>query len=406
MASANDGEHLILNGMLSPPRSHSTSTPTLNEFVHGHKLPPQRAHSTSHPTSVENGTWAPPMGRAVSTESDRPLLLFSPQIMEQQNPSMQIIEWELVPGAGSAEGEALVRANSCIDDVISRLGPNGQSEELRLRIVSFVSRMVHRVLGVQSYALGHLPLKTYLPQDVLEMTVIFPKVQDDTWFIKLNQALLSTNLQGNEIICGEVNFKHESRVLTMQVNGVEVSISGNRIDEISLVAFFERFDRNVGKRHLFKKTIILIKAWATYESRSFTGRNAMDIISGHVLAVMVAYIFDQHHSKLHTPLQAMAVFFLVFTKHNWSTQEIRLSSSMLDFKAEYAENYIEAKMKLQGYRDTSCLKRKAPITVVDPLDPSSNLAINMALDDLTEFKRLLQAAKSLKPLLQHIQDDA
>ena len=121
-----------------------------------------------------------------------------------------------MPGAGSAEGEALVR-QPCIDDVISRLGPNGQSEELRLRI----GHLSH-VRSIASSACSHMHsatflLKTYLPQDVLEMTVIFPKVQDDTWFIKLNQALLSTNLQGNEIICGEVNFKHESRVLTMQV---------------------------------------------------------------------------------------------------------------------------------------------------------------------------------------------
>ena len=373
--------------MLSPPRSHSTSMP------------------------MGESKWAPPMGRALSTESDRGrLLLFAPPLLaEQQQPATQIIQWALIPtGRNDESVEAVERANASIQSVLTTLAPTIKSECQRTRVVSFVKGIVNRVLGVQCYALGHFELKTYLPKDTLEMTVIFPKQQDDTWFVTLNQALLSSPHK-EDLVCGEVNFNSETRMLRLSVNDINVEISGNRLDELTLVAFFERFDRDIGKDHLFKRTLLLIKAWATYESRSFTGRCVNDIISGYALAVLVCVVFTRHRARLHTPLQAMSVFFLVYSKVDWHAQEIRMDPKMIGaLVEEYAANYTDAKRKLRiGGASNHASTQAAPITVIDPLDPQSNLAADVTAADAADFKRLLEAgAKALKPLLQHIQEDA
>ena len=432
---ADDGSHLLLNGMLSPPRPHS-----------GTWLDQKSAAS-------KEDTWAP-MGRAVSTDGGdhaSKRLIFATQIPKIA-PRQQagIIEWEHIPrGTNEANVEAITRANASINTVINLLSPCVGSEAMRHKIVTYISDMVNSVLGVQSFAIGHLPLKTYLAEDRLEMTVIVPKSRDEDWFIELNQALLSNSRtkerRGSKsesdeddaplhpvetaasklgLNCGEVNFNPDTRLLRCRINGSQVEISGNRLDELTLVALFENVDRAVGKDHLFKKTLILIKAWATYESRSFTGRNFMDIVSGYALAVMVVSIFNKHHSKLHTPLQALAVFFLVFSKFDFEnaaltfTGEIpahdisRFASSFPMHAAqslvtarkvkEYSESYMESKRSGGGSRYTPGI-----VNILDPLDPTANLASTLTIDDAAEIKRLLEhGAKSLKPLLDHIQADA
>lgn len=64
-------------------------------------------------------------------------------------------------------------------------------------------------------------------------------------------------------------------------------------------------DRLIGKDHLFKRSIILIKAWCYYESRILGAYHGL--ISTYALETLVLYIFHLFHSTLDGPL---AVSFL------------------------------------------------------------------------------------------------
>ena len=63
-------------------------------------------------------------------------------------------------------------------------------------------------------------------------------------------------------------------------------------------------DRLIGKDHLFKRSIILVKAWCYYESRILGAHHAL--ISTYALETLVLYIFHLFHSSLDGPLAVSA----------------------------------------------------------------------------------------------------
>ena len=63
-------------------------------------------------------------------------------------------------------------------------------------------------------------------------------------------------------------------------------------------------DRLIGKDHLFKRSIILVKAWCYYESRILGAHHGL--ISTYALETLVLYIFHLFHSSLDGPLAVSA----------------------------------------------------------------------------------------------------
>jgi hypothetical protein len=60
-------------------------------------------------------------------------------------------------------------------------------------------------------------------------------------------------------------------------------------------------DRHIGHDNLFKRSIILVKAWCYYESRVLGAHHGL--ISTYALETLVLYIFNLFHASLHSPLQ-------------------------------------------------------------------------------------------------------
>lgn len=50
-----------------------------------------------------------------------------------------------------------------------------------------------------------------------------------------------------------------TKVVSCRIDGVNVSISGNQVDSLAALAVLEEVDRLVGKDHLLKRTIVLLK---------------------------------------------------------------------------------------------------------------------------------------------------
>lgn len=62
----------------------------------------------------------------------------------------------------------------------------------------------------------------------------------------------------------------------------------------------QQVDHLIGKDNLFKRSIILIKAWCYYESRILGAHHGL--ISTYALETLVLYIFHVFHSSLDGPL--------------------------------------------------------------------------------------------------------
>lgn len=65
-------------------------------------------------------------------------------------------------------------------------------------------------------------------------------------------------------------------------------------------AYYLQVDHLIGKDHLFKRSIILIKAWCYYESRILGAHHGL--ISTYALETLVLYIFHLFNSSLNGPL--------------------------------------------------------------------------------------------------------
>lgn len=74
--------------------------------------------------------------------------------------------------------------------------------------------------------------------------------------------------------------------------------------------FLRQVDRKVGKNHLFKRSIILIKAWCYYESRLLGAHHGL--ISTYALEVLILYVFNLFHKSLHSPVEVCLKRFTYF----------------------------------------------------------------------------------------------
>lgn len=72
------------------------------------------------------------------------------------------------------------------------------------------------------------------------------------------------------------------------------------LDFTYMLPLLIQVDRLIGNDHLFKRSIILIKAWCYYESRILGAHHGL--ISTYALETLVLYIFHRFRSTLNGPL--------------------------------------------------------------------------------------------------------
>lgn len=169
---------------------------------------------------------------------------------------------------------------------------------------------------------GSVPLRTYLPDGDIDISMFTP-LRDpsdqlkDTWGTQLLKALereagrhdAPFRIRNCQIIQAEV------KLVKFVVADVVVDVSFNAIGGLSTVAFLEWADRTIGKAHLFKRSIVLIKAWCYYESRLLGAHHGL--ISSYALETMVLHLFNLYGGQLTSPLQVFHQFLQVFAEFEW-----------------------------------------------------------------------------------------
>ncbi len=83
-------------------------------------------------------------------------------------------------------------------------------------------------------------------------------------------------------------------------------------------------DHLIDKNHLLKKSVILIKAWFTYESNFLGSYSAC--MATYALYVLILFVFNNYKDELHTPLDVFRKFFSVWGIFDWDSFLITLYS--------------------------------------------------------------------------------
>ncbi|KAK6927186.1 hypothetical protein RJ641_008905 [Dillenia turbinata] len=299
--------------------------------------------------------------------------------------------WSL-PDPSLIDDEAWSIAEHPIQDLLSQIQPTRVSQRKRNQVIHYVQTLIRRCLGFEVFPYGSVPLKTYLPDGDIDLTALSnPNVEDSLASQVLN---VLKGEEWNEAAAYEVKdvqfISAEVKLVKCLVQNVVVDISFNQLGGLCTLCFLEQVDGLVGKDHLFKRSIILIKAWCYYESRILGAHHGL--ISTYALETLVLYVFHLFHSSLNGPLSVLYRFLYYFSKFDWENNCIRLSgpvrkSSLPNIMAEMPINDGHD-MLLQEEFLRNCFLFSVPpkgheantrtfplkhLNIVDPLRENNNL---------------------------------
>ncbi|PSC73275.1 hypothetical protein C2E20_3343 [Micractinium conductrix] len=228
---------------------------------------------------------------------------------------------------------------SRLDALLTAIQPSSLSEFRRLTIAHYICGVIKRCFQphhqVEAFMFGSVPLRAVLPDGDIDISVFTtaaaaaagpaggaagagpPGELRDTWASQLLRAL------EREAVRPDAPFKirdvqiiqAEVKLVKCVASDVVVDVSFDTVGGLCTVAFLEAADRRIGRQHLFKRSILLLKAWCYYESRLLGAHHGL--ISSYALEVLVLYIFNLHHADLHTPLDVLRRFLAVLGSFDW-----------------------------------------------------------------------------------------
>ncbi|KAL9237404.1 hypothetical protein vseg_011955 [Gypsophila vaccaria] len=210
-------------------------------------------------------------------------------------------------------------------ELISRIQPNRPSERHRNAVASYVQRLISSCVPCQVFTFGSVPLKTYLPDGDIDLTA-FSEDQNvkDHWAEEV-QAMLQKEEKNEHALFSvkEVQLiQAEVRIIKCLVDNIVVDISFNQLGGLCTLCFLEEVDNLISQNHLFKRSIILIKAWCYYESRILGAHHAL--ISTYALETLVLYIFHVFNNSFTGPLEVLYRFLEFFSKFDWANYCVSL----------------------------------------------------------------------------------
>ncbi|KAG6590802.1 DNA polymerase sigma [Phytophthora cinnamomi] len=394
------------------------------------------------------------------------------------------------------------------DALIEWMGPSDAADRVRQQVLSFVQRIItaHFPLAAAPlfFATGSYPMKTYLPGSDLDICLLVPQELESSWYYIVTQALClaggsggagtvldvgnpggSVDGSGNSSPSGPASggvgsvggallltntvrnvtfINADVRVVKCTVDNIPVDFTANRVGALGAVRLLDAMAVRVGRQHLFKKSLILIKAWCTHESSPFMQAasvesgglgpsvvpgSAPSSVMGASLGALSTYavntiamaLFNQYGDALTHPLQALYLFLDRLAEFPWHESALtlhgavplsRLATTPLNGTTPSKSKPKTAKLDggdVEAIRDTlsdqfgafdAALRSKVAPTglfpiracnIVDPLDDKNNLARSVSAEGFPVMKRAFRLARNqlaamLAPRSSHKDDDA
>ncbi|KAK1351524.1 putative serine/threonine-protein kinase WNK5-like [Heracleum sosnowskyi] len=297
-------------------------------------------------------------------------------------------------------------ADTTTKNIISHLQPSLFSDRRRIQVINFIHSLIKRFCQIEVLPYGSVPLKTYLPDGDIDLTAFAGANFEEAVANDIVSELQRLEKDSNaEFLVKEIRLIHaEVKLVKCLVQNIVVDISFNQIGGLCTLCFLEQVDRVIGKDHLFKRSILLIKAWCYYESRVLGAHHGL--ISTYALETLVLYIFQVFHSTLDGPLAVLYKFLDYFSKFDWKNYCITLSgpvrlSSLPEFETELPENVgggllltedfyrhcLEAfTVPLKGVEMQMGTFAKKHLNIVDPLKEFNNLGRSVSEGNFYRIK--------------------
>ncbi|CAD6258688.1 unnamed protein product [Miscanthus lutarioriparius] len=325
------------------------------------------------------------------------------------------------PDPASVSPDAWRRFETAALAVVNKIQPTAASEQLRAAVIEYVQRLFWFQARYQVFPFGSVPLKTYLPDGDIDLTLFGPAISDENLANEVCAILkLEERRKDSEFEVKDVHYvPAEVKLVKCLVQNIVVDISVNQIGGLCTLCFLEKVDQNFGKNHLFKRSIMLVKDWCYYESRILGAHHGL--ISTYALETLVLYIFHIFHKSLDGPLAVLYRFLDYYSKFDWDNKGISLfgpvSLSSLpelvtdppdtqddDFlqREEFLKECTESFSVLPRNSETNprVFSRRF-LNIVDPLKQSNNLGRSVSKGNFYRIMaHLIFGARKLGKILQ------
>eukprot|EP00586_Coscinodiscus_wailesii_P022277 CAMPEP_0172505488 /NCGR_PEP_ID=MMETSP1066-20121228/186852_1 /TAXON_ID=671091 /ORGANISM="Coscinodiscus wailesii, Strain CCMP2513" /LENGTH=1192 /DNA_ID=CAMNT_0013282109 /DNA_START=388 /DNA_END=3966 /DNA_ORIENTATION=+ len=226
------------------------------------------------------------------------------------------------------------------EEILHLITPNQEASSHRDSVIKYLSHQIKNALDAKCFPIGAYALKTFLPDDRMEVSATISLERESIFFVKMHELLSDAKsvatleegvIRGKDISNVGVDNYDESNNLKCKIGGVGLGISVNNLACLCEAAFLEHFDLLLGRQHLFKRSLLLLKAWWIYESSLERGEQqqrseAQSLLSEYALAVMLAAVVNRCHRHLHWPMQVLAAFLSTYNNFDWKAQAVSIEN--------------------------------------------------------------------------------
>ncbi|XP_025013825.2 uncharacterized protein LOC8260858 [Ricinus communis] len=215
----------------------------------------------------------------------------------------------------SIDSELWLMAEKRTQEILWVLQPSSSSEQKRKEVIDYIQRLIKHHYATEVFPFGSVPLKTYLPDGDIDLTALSHQNMEEDLAREVCDILTYAE-QNLESEVKDVRYiQAQVKVVKCSVKNISVDISFNQMAGLCALCFLEQVDQLIGKDHLLKHSIILIKAWCFYESRILGAHHGL--LSTYALEILVLYIVNVFHSSLPGPLAVLYRFLEYYSTFDW-----------------------------------------------------------------------------------------
>lgn len=291
--------------------------------------------------------------------------------------------------------------------ILSVIQPTTDSENRRREIIEYLQTLIEDSFGIKVFPFGSVPLKTYLPHGDVDLTAVGhcytgQDLASDIHNLLQMEMTINTEIQVRDVVYVPAQVK----VVKCTVSNVSVDISFNQTAGLSTLCFLDQVDQFIGKDHLFKRSVILIKAWCYYESRLLGGYHGL--ISTYALETLVLHVINNFCCSLHCPLAVLYKFLEYYSTFDWERYSVAINglvsiSSLPDIAVQRPHDSDELLLTdefLRTFREaflssTGACGTKAPafpvkfLNIFDPLRDDNNLGRSVSKGNFYRIRSAL-----------------
>ena len=171
-----------------------------------------------------------------------------------------------------------------IDELIGWLVPSNRDISQKELISKFLELSLGKCLGARIFVVGSSATNTCLQNEVLDINLYLCKGQEEKWFSRANESFFSrSSPSSTNLNLKKVSFLPLDNRLELVINEMIVNISPNNLSSLYFTALQEEFNTLIGSDNLFKKSLLLIKAWLQYDApryiKGFSCFSAMIVLT-------------------------------------------------------------------------------------------------------------------------------